>query len=134
MTSPTGVGGWLRLLGIILVAWGPLSVGLSLAGALAAIPVRGDTLAILIVFRLGVAAFGVASGLALLDARGLALPMARISLIATAATNAFIELTPLYPSNRIPGDEWIAVGGSLLHAGAWLIYLARSRRVRNTFA
>jgi hypothetical protein len=45
----------------------------------------------------------------------------------------FVYLTPYFPNNRLPGDTPFYVAGSLAYSGVWLMYLVRSRRVRNTF-
>jgi hypothetical protein len=37
------------------------------------------------------------------------------------------------PSNRLPGDTIWYIALSLLYHGAWLLYLVRSTRVRNTY-
>jgi len=44
-----------------------------------------------------------------------------------------IYLSPYFPSNRMPGDAPLYVAASLAYHGAWLAYLFRSKRVRNTF-
>lgn len=128
-----GIGGWLLVLCVLLIAWGPIQLSLVASSALSALAVRGAPLAIVIVVRMVVAAFGLAAGLTLLARRPAGVTMARASLVLTAATDAFVSLTPFFPSNRLPGDEVIYVGVSALYATGWLAYLARSRRVRATF-
>lgn len=132
--EPEGVGGWLLLLCLLLVAWGPIELGLIASSALAALPVRGLSLGLIVVVRLIVAAFGLAAGLALLAKRGPALPMARTSLVLTGVTNIFVYATPYFPSNRMPGDDRLAIVGTVVYALVWSAYLAKSRRVRNTYA
>ena len=132
-TEPEGVGGWLLLLCLLLVAWGPIELGLVASSALAALPVRGLPLGLLISVRVCVAAFGLAAGLALLTKSGPALPMARASLVLTALTNAFVYATSYFPSNRMPGDDRIAIAGTVVYALVWSAYLAKSRRIRNTY-
>lgn len=131
-TAPP-LGPWLRLLSFLLMVWGPVELALVTASALSALPVRGPLLALVIVFRLGVTAFGIAAGLALVARRPGALAFTRASLLLTAATDTLVYLTPIFPSNRMPGDERWYVGATLLYAAAWLIYLARSRRARQIF-
>ncbi len=131
--GPHGVGGWLLLLCAVLIVWKPIRTGLVVSSALAALTLRGAPLGALIVVQVGVAAFGLASGLALIGRNGPALTMARMSLVAAAATDSFVYLTPYFPSNSLPGVERFQVVAGVLHAAGWLAYLARSRRVRNTF-
>ena len=132
--KPRGVGGWLLGLCLLLMVWGPIELALLTSTALAALPVRGASLGWLIVARLGVAAFGVAAGLALIAERGPAVSMARASIALTAALNVFVYATPYFPNNRAPGDDVFYIAGTVAYAVIWLVYLARSRRVRNTYA
>lgn len=132
-TGPEGVGGWLLLLSLLLVAWGPIEQGLVASSALVALPVRGLPLGLLIIVRVLVAAFGLAVGLALLARSGSALPMARASLVLTGLTNTFVYATSYFPSNRMPGDDRLAIAGTVVYALVWSAYLAKSRRVRHTY-
>lgn len=128
-----GVGGWLLILCRLFIVWGPVQLAFIVSSALAALSVRGSSLGLMIIARMLVTAFGLAAGLALQARRGSAVTMARASLVLTAASDSFVYLTSYFPSNVVPGDEWLYVGATLLYAVVWLLYLARSRRVRNTF-
>jgi hypothetical protein len=128
-----GVRGWLLVLCVLLLVWQPLSLGLVAASVVDAVAIRGLPLALLLLVRLLVAAFGIAAGLALLARRPGAVALAKTSLIASAATDAFVYLTPYFPNNRMPGDTPFYVAGSMAYYAIWLMYLVRSRRVRNTF-
>lgn len=132
-TKTQDVGGWLRVLCVLLTVWGPLELSASVATALAALPVRGVSLGVLLVVRVGVAALGLAAGLALFARRGPALALARASLILSAATDVFVYTTPYFPSNRMPGDEVFYIAAAVLYSALWLAYLARSKRVRDTY-
>jgi len=131
--APVGIGGLLGLLCRVLVLWQPLSFGLVASGALNSLSLRGLPLALAIVGRLAVAAFGVAAGLALWRRRPGAVAMAATSLVLSAAADIFVYTTPYFPHNRPPGDATLILGASLAWYGAWLMYLWRSKRVRNTF-
>jgi len=133
MRQMTGVGGWLLVLCVLLLVWQPLSLGLVAADAVEGVTIHGLPLALLLCVRLIVAAFGIAAGLALLARRPGAVTLAKASIVASAATDVFVYLTPYFPNNRMPGDTPFYVGGSLAYAAVWLMYLVRSRRVRNTF-
>jgi hypothetical protein len=125
--------GWLLVLCVLLLVWQPLSLGLVASRALDALPVRGLPLALVLVGRVLVTAVGIAAGLMLAGRRPGAVGMAKASLVLSAAADLFVYLTPYFPSNRMPGDTPLYVAGSLAYSAAWLLYLGRSRRVRNTF-
>ena len=123
------IGGWLLLLCLLLMVWLPLNVGIGVSHALHSVALGGLPVALVLVLRLLVAAVGVAAALALLNRRPAAVSLARGALIASAATDMIVYLTPYYPSNRAPGETPIYVAASLVYHGAWLLYLARSQRV-----
>ena len=130
---PGGVGGWLLLLCRLLIVFHPLSLAVTASSVLNALFVRGAPVAIVLILRLVVVAFGVAAGLALQNLRPDAVALARLALLLSAATDVFVYTTPYFPSNRFPGDTTFYVVASLAYHGAWLAYLARSTRVRQTF-
>ena len=99
-----------------------------------ALAVRGLPLALVLMMRVLVAAFGIAAGLALLGRRAGAVTMAKVSLAASAATDVFVHTTPFFPNNRPPGDTALVVVASLTYYGAWMVYLFRSKRVKETFS
>jgi hypothetical protein len=131
--EPVGARGLLGLLCRVLVLWQPLALGVMASGALNSLSVRGVPLALVIVGRLAVAAFGMAAGLALWRQRPGAVGLAKASLILSAATDTFVYATPYFPNNRPPGDSEIILTVSLAWYGVWLLYLFRSKRVANTF-
>jgi hypothetical protein len=131
--APPGVGGWLLLLCRLLIVFHPLSLAVTASGVLNALFLRGAPVAIVLVVRLIVVAFGMAAGRALQHLRPGAVGFARLALLMSAATDVFVYTTPYFPSNRLPGDTTYYVIASLAYHGAWLAYLARSTRVRNTF-
>jgi hypothetical protein len=128
------VGGWLLLLCLLLMIWQPLSVGLTSSAALGSIAIGGLPVTLVVILRLLVTGLGIAAGLALLNRRAGAVTLARVVLIVSAATDAFVYLTPYFPSNRAPGETPVFVAVSLIYYAIWLTYLSRSRRVRRTFA
>ncbi len=132
--SPAGVGGWLLLLCRLLIVFHPLSLAVTAMGALNALSVRGAPVAIILIVRLLVVALGVAAGLALQGRRPGAVLMTKVALVVSAATDVFVYTTPYFPNNRAPGDTMLLVWASVAYHTAWLMYLVRSRRVRNTFS
>jgi hypothetical protein len=131
--APAGLGGWLLVLILLLLLWQPLSLGLVASGALRSLTLRGLPLALILALRLIAVAFGIAAGLALLGRRAAAVTMARVSLLASAATDVVVYATPYFPNTRPPGDATIVLAVSMVYYCTWLLYLARSKRVRNTF-
>jgi Protein of unknown function (DUF2569) len=131
--GPAGIGGWLLVLCAVLLVWQPLSLGLVASGVLDSLAVRGLPLALVLIARVLVTAFGIAAGLALVARRAAAVSLARASLVVSAAMDVFVYVTPYFPNNRPPGDTTIALILSIATAAIWLAYLSRSARVRNTF-
>ena len=128
------VGGWLLLLCRLLVVFHPLSLAVTASGALGALSVRGTAVASILIFRLVVVGFGMAAGRALQHVQPGAVTLAKAALLASAATDVFVYTTAYFPNNRVPGDTPLYVAATLAYHGAWLLYLARSTRVRATYA
>jgi len=127
------IGGWLLLLSRLLVVFHPLSLAVTASNALGALAVRGTAVALILILRLVVVGFGMAAGRALQNVQPGAVTLARAALVASAATDLFVYATPYFPNNRTPGDTIYYAAASLAYHGAWLLYLFRSTRVRNTF-
>ena len=132
--SSPSVRGWLLVLCALLLVWHPLSLGLAASNVLDRLPMRGLPLALVLMLRLLVTALGIAAGLALLARRGAAVALAKTALVASAAIDLFVYLTPFYPNNRLPGDTIWYVAASLAYHFIWLVYLFRSTRVRSTYS
>jgi hypothetical protein len=133
VNGPVGVGGWLLVLCVLLLIWQPLSLGLLASGVLNDLALRGVPLALVLLLRVLITAFGIAAGLALINRRPAAVTMAKASLIVSAATDVFVYLTPYFPSNRMPGETPFYIAASLAYYAIWLAYLFRAKRVKNTF-
>jgi hypothetical protein len=131
--SAEGVRGWLLVLCRLLIVGHPLSLAVTAPNALNAIAVRGVAVAIVLVGRLLVAAFGVAAGRALQNVRPGAPKFATTALLMSVAADIFVYTTPYYPNNRLPGDTTWYAAASLAYHGLWIAYLQRSERVRATF-
>jgi hypothetical protein len=128
-----GVGGWLLLLCRLLVVFHPLSLAVTASGAVGAMFSRGAPVVLVLLLRVAVVGFGMAAGRALQTIQPGAVTLANASLLASAATDVFVYTTPYFPNNRPPGDTIYYVAASLAYHGAWLAYLSRSERVRNTY-
>ena len=132
-SGPEGIGGWLLILSRVLVVLLLLSLAVTAAGALGALAVRGAPVALILVLRLGVVGFGMAAGRALQNLQPNAVTLAKAALLLSAATDVFVYSTPYFPNNRRPGDTMYYIAASLAYHAGWLLYLARSTRVRATY-
>lgn len=130
---PRPVGGWLILLCRLLLVYQPVSLALSASAALNSWPTRGPKVLVAIAIRVVVTGVNVAAGLALTNRAPSAVRLAQTALLLSAACDVFILTTSFYPNNRPPGDTPFYVAATLLYHGIWLGYLARSRRVRETY-
>jgi hypothetical protein len=128
-----GLGGWLLLFCLLLLVWQPVSLALVASSVLGAVTIRGLPVALVLVTRVLAASLGIAAGLALLGRRPGAVTLAKVSLAVSAATDVFVYTTPFFPNNRPPGDTPLFVGVSLAYHAAWMIYLFRSKRVKEIF-
>ena len=88
MNAVKSTGGWLLVL--LLLIRHPLSLGLIAASLLGSVALGGWPLAIVLLTRVAVAGFGIAAGLALLGRRPGAVPLAKISLALSAASDVFV--------------------------------------------
>jgi hypothetical protein len=116
-----------------LIVGQPLIFALTAAGALGALAIRGLPLALLMTARLVVTGFGLSAGLALSNRRPGAVRMAIAALATSAASDVFTLATSIWPNNRMPGDTPFYIAAVLTFDAAWILYLLRSRRVRETF-
>ena len=131
---PRGVGGWLLLLCLLLLVGQPINLAIGAARALGSLPMRGLPLALTMICQLMVAGIGVGAGLALLGCRRGAAAFAKSSLLLSAGMDLFVYSTPFVPNNRLPGTTPIYIITSVAYYAAWIAYLSRSKRVRNTFS
>jgi len=129
----SGVGGWLLLLCALLLVWHPLTFAFAASSALAALPLRGVPLALTLAVRLLATALGIAAAVALLARQPSAVALALAALGVSAATDLFVYTTPYFPNNRPPGDTQWFIAASLAYHAAWIGYVLRSARVRNTY-
>ena len=126
------VRGWLLVLCFVLLVWQPVNFAVAASRAMAALPVRGWPVAAVLLVRLLVTAFGAAAALGIMRRRQAAIRLTIAALIAAAATDVFLELTPFFPSNRMPGDAPLYASGSVAFYALWTGYMMRSRRVQRT--
>jgi hypothetical protein len=122
----------LLILCLLLMLVQPVNVGLTAARALDRLAFRGLPAVFVLLLRLLAAALGVGAGRSLLARRSGAVKLAKAALVAGAAADLVVYLTPYFPGNRAPGETPVLVALSLMYYSAWWLYLSRSRRVRET--
>jgi hypothetical protein len=127
------VRGWLLVLCALLLVWQPLSLGLTMAGLVDELTLRGPGLAMILLARLLAAGLGIAAGLSLFQMTPGAVTIAKASLVYSALVDVIVYATPYSPSNRPPGDATIILVVSILYYGVWFGYLSRSKRVKATY-
>ncbi len=128
------VGGWLRLLCVLLTVWEPVLFAAAAVTSMNAIQVRGVAVALVLAARFGATALSVAAGRALQDRRASGVGLAKVALSLSAAVQLFATFSPYYPSNRLPGDAPLYAAATTVYYGGWLLYLFRSKRVAATVA
>jgi hypothetical protein len=127
-------GGWLLVLCLFLAIWQPLNLALVASSALAALPLRGSPLALLLAARVIVTALGVAGAIAIYHRHSGAVTIAAVALVLSGCIEVFVYTTSYFPSNRRPGDTPWYIAWSIASHGAWLLYLFKSARVRRTLS
>jgi hypothetical protein len=122
--------GWLLLLCIILLVWQPLSFAVEAASALPTVGIRG----VLAIFEIAahgiVAALSFAAGWALWQASPAGPRLALVALVACALAGVQSLYWTVLPSNVFPGDRLPLASLIVLHSCGWIVYLRRSKRVR----
>jgi len=129
----TRVGGWLLVLCALMLAVTPLLFAYTTSRTIAALGVRGPGFAAIVIVRLMAVSFGIAAGLALARRRPGAVALAQSALAVSAAVDLLTYLTPSFPRNLPPGDITLLLCAVLTNDAVWFVYLARSKRVRQTY-
>ncbi len=124
--------GWLLVLCFFLAVWQPVNLALAASSALAALPVRGLPLALLLAARVISTACGIAAAIAIYRRHSGAATIVKMSLLLSAGLDLFVYTTSYFPNNRLPGDTILYIAWSLAFYGAWLVYIFRSATVKRT--
>ena len=122
--------GWLTLLCAVLVVWQPLTFSFEAAAALPTLGMRGPAGAAELFFHAVVAALSVAAGSALWQGSPAGPVLAKVAVAFGAVSGVQSLYWSVLPSNVFPSDRLPLAAVTVAHAGAWLIYLQRSRRIR----
>lgn len=104
-----------------------MSIAAELGAVLPSLGLRGPVAAIELGVHGAAAALAAAGGWSLWTGAPHGVALARAALV----TNAVVSVQSLYwsvlPSQTRPGDELALATLSLVHAGAWLVYLWKGR-------
>jgi hypothetical protein len=122
--------GWLLLLCVALLVWRPLDFAVELLQTLRSLSMRGVLGAIELLAHAAVATLAIVAVRALSVGVPAAPRLAGAALIASAAATVQSLYWSALPHQTIPGDELPIAVLAVVHAIGWLVYLARSRRVR----
>lgn len=127
-------GVWLWVFCAWLAIWQPVNLAAAAAEGVLALPIRGWPLGLLLVVRVIVTAVGLAAARSIWERREGAMTLARTAVVLSGAAQIFVYATSIAPNNRVPGDTPLYVAATVIVHVGWLIYLARSARVRNSFS
>lgn len=125
--------GWLLLLCVFLVAWGPLKFGGELRAALGTLRMRGPLAVVELAAHAAVAAIAVAAAWGLWIGNPQSPAVAAIALAASAAVTVQSLYWTRLPGNAVPGEKLPLAIAAVAHAAGWITYLRRSRRVRAVY-
>jgi hypothetical protein len=122
--------GWLFLLSVFLIVWEPMKFARELLSTLGSIGMRGPVAVAELILHAAVAGVAVAAARALwnLSAHGPAL--ARLAVIASAASAVQSLYWSSLPGQTMPGDKAPLAILAIVHASLWTAYLRKSRHVR----
>ena len=121
---------WLMLLSVLLILWRPLDYAVELPQSLSTMGMRGVPGAIELLFHGIVAAISVAAAIALWNERSSGPALASVALIGSAAATVQTLYWTALPHQTVPGSERLISAVAIGHAAIWLLYLSRSRRIR----
>lgn len=122
--------GWLVVLCGYLAVWQPLTLAAEVTATLGTFAMRGPAGAAELFAHAVVAAIAFAAGWGLWIGNPNAPALAEIALAACAAATIQSLYWTWLPHNTMPGDRLPLAVVSVAHSAGWIVYLRRSRRVR----
>jgi hypothetical protein len=121
---------WSIVLSITLLLWRPLDFAFELAATLPTLGMRGVAGVVELSFHGLVAALAVAAARALSNGMSSARVLTAAALVASAAATVQSLHWSVLPHQTKPGDETLLSIAAIAIAALGLVYLARSRRMR----
>lgn len=122
--------GWVAVLCAVLLVWRPLDLALTLPLALPSLGMRGGLGIVELAFHAAVAALAVAAVQALWSGLPSAPRLATAALVASAGATVQSLYWSVLPHQTVPSDRLPLASIAVALAAVWLVYLARSRRIR----
>jgi hypothetical protein len=122
--------GWVAVLCAVLLVWRPLDLALTLPLALPSLGMRGSLGIAELVFQVAVAALAVAAVRALWSGMPSAPLLAAAALVGSAVATVQSLYWSVLPHQTVPSDRLPLASMAMALAAVWLVYLARSRRIR----
>jgi hypothetical protein len=122
--------GWPSVLCAALILWRPLDFVFELLSSLSSIGMRGVAGGIELLLHGGVAALSIAAVRALGASMPVGPPLAAVALVGSAAATVQSLYWSVLPHQTPPGTQLPLATLGVAHALVWLIYLKRSRRIR----
>jgi hypothetical protein len=122
--------GWLLLLCAFLLVLQPLSFAVEAASTLPTLGMRGVAGTLELLAHGAVAAVSFAAGWALWQASPAGPILANVALAAGGVAGVQSLYWSILPNYVHPSDRLPLAALTLAHAGAWLVYLRRSKRIR----
>ena len=122
--------GWLVVLCAVLILWRPFDFVFELLQSLPSLGMRGVPGALELLFHAVVAVISVAAVRALWSRQPVGPALAAVALIGSAAATVQTLYWTALPHQTIPGTEALLSAVAVVHAAIWLVYLKRSRQVR----
>jgi len=114
----------------LLAGWVPIALALEASAALPRLLSYGWRAVLLLAVRALLAGLAVVAGRALWRGDPAARRLAQAWLVLDVIVTGVTLATPYFPGNRLPGTRSRALAAAAAFDGAWLAYLALSRRVR----
>ena len=121
---------WLVVLCGALLLWRPLDYLVELPQSLPSLGMRGVPGAIELLVHGIVAAAAVAAAQALWNEGPSGPMLAAVALTGSAAATVQSLYWTALPRQTVPGTERVIAALAIGHAALWLLYLSRSRRIR----
>lgn len=128
-----GIGGWLAFLCVTLLVFTPIGFVADIVNVFRAAGMPLYEKALIVGVDIVLGGLAVFSGIALIRSRPNGLRVAKVLFILSLAVWVFIGASVLFFGSATT-DAIVQTAGHIILSAAWLTYLYKSERVRNTYA
>lgn len=115
---------------LVLAVIAPVAFALEAQNALGRLLSFGAPALLLAFARAGVTTLGLVAGRLLWRGEAEGWRLVRWWSLAAAAATTATFLTPYFPSNRAPGEKWLALAAWLVVYALWFVVATRKASVR----